>query len=122
MGRIAIQLVKAAGALVLAAASSHERLRDARAHGADAVVLAEPSTLLERIYALTEGAGCDVVIDGVGGDLFAPSLNALKAHGRYAVSMHACSAWGVSPFPPIPQWAGRIGLPKGTEPTRTSPI
>jgi len=84
VGGLAVQLAALAGARVIATASSEEKLRLAQEHGAQALV-ADPAALTGEVRALAGGGGCDVVIDGVGGDLFAPSLAALAKGGRYVV-------------------------------------
>lgn len=85
VGGLAVQLGLVAGARVIAAASNEEKLRPAREHGAQATLVADPPALAGEVRELTSGRGCDVVIDGVGGDLFAPSLAALAKGGRYVV-------------------------------------
>jgi NADPH:quinone reductase len=84
VGGLAVQLAKAAGARVIATASSAAKLEVTSAHGADEVLLADPATIQESVRKAT-GSGCDVVVDGVGGALFEPSLASLAAHGRYVV-------------------------------------
>jgi NADPH2:quinone reductase len=84
VGGFAVQLAKAAGAKVIATASSPAKLEVASTLGADEVLPADPATLVEAVRRAT-GTGCDVVVDGVGGALFEPSLASLRAHGRYVV-------------------------------------
>jgi NADPH2:quinone reductase len=55
----------------------------ARRAGADEVVLVDG--FLPAVKELTGGAGVDVVVDVVGGDLFTDSLRALGAQGRLLV-------------------------------------
>lgn len=85
VGGLAVQLGAVAGARVIATASSEQKLRMAREHGAEATLVADPAALAGEVRDLTEGHGCDVVVDGVGGGLFAPSLAALANGGRYVV-------------------------------------
>jgi len=88
VGLAAVELAKAMGARVLAGVTSHEKGRLALAHGADAVVdLAAENlrdSLREQIARVT-GGGVDVVIDNVGGDVFAGALRALAWRGRLVV-------------------------------------
>jgi len=44
------------------------------------------ATLTDRVRQFTDGRGCDVVVDGVGGALFEPSMRALANGGRYVVA------------------------------------
>jgi NADPH2:quinone reductase len=86
LGALAVMLAADHGARVIAAASTPQKLEVARGHGAHHGVLADPGTLTAAVRALTDGRGADVVVDGVGGDLFAPSLRALARGGRYVVA------------------------------------
>ena len=79
VGGIAIQLLKARGATVFTTVSSDEKAKIAAAHGADHVLRYEG--FAENIKDLTDGAGLDVVYDGVGKDTFEQSLTVLKTRG-----------------------------------------
>src|SRR5712691_3030909 len=72
VGGLAVQLAKAAGAKVLATASSPAKLEVASAHGADEALPADPATLVDAVRHAT-GSGCDVVVDGVGAASQQPS-------------------------------------------------
>ena len=85
VGLAAVQLGKAMGATVIAAASSPEKLSVAEAAGADALIDYSSEDLKARIKALTEERGADVVYDPVGGDYAEPALRALGWAGRYLV-------------------------------------
>jgi NADPH:quinone reductase len=82
-GMAAVEIGKAIGARVIAAASSAERLAMARRHGADETVDYATEALTERVMALTDGRGADVCFDPIGGDLFDGALSALGWGGRY---------------------------------------
>ncbi len=84
VGIAAVQIGKAMGARVLAAASSDEKLEFARAAGADELINYSDQPLKETVKELTAG-GADVVYDPVGGDLAQQALRALAWHGRYLV-------------------------------------
>lgn len=85
LGSLCVQLYRARGARVLATASSDARLQRAAAHGASDLVLADPERLATEVRERTDGRGVDVVVDGVGGPLFAPSMRALAMNGTYVV-------------------------------------
>ncbi len=85
LGSLCVQLYRARGARVIATASSPERLERAAAHGATDLVLADPERLTAEVRERTGGRGVDVVVDGVGGPLFAPSMRALSMNGTYVV-------------------------------------
>jgi len=85
LGALCIQLAVGAGAEAIATASSEEKRTIARGHGARISLPADPESLTAAVRAATGGRGADVVIDGVGGPLFTPSLRALAFSGRYVV-------------------------------------
>lgn len=86
LGSVVVQLVADAGARAIGTASSAEKVEIGRRHGAEVGLIADPDTLTAEVREITEGRGCDVVVDGVGGALFAPSLRALAHCGRYVVA------------------------------------
>lgn len=85
VGITAVEIAKAMGARVIAAASSDEKLDFARAAGADETINYSEESLKDRCKALTNGKGIDVVYDPVGGELAQQALRALAWHGRYLV-------------------------------------
>jgi len=89
LGLCAIQLEKAVGARILAVASTSEKRAKCMQNGADEVLETEPTTLRDRIRALTDGQGADVVLDIVGGDITEPALRALRPYGRFVVAGYA---------------------------------
>ncbi len=82
VGIPAVEISKAMGARVLAGASTPEKLAVARAHGADELIDYARDNLKDRVMALTDGKGVDVVFDPVGGDLFDSALSSLGWGGR----------------------------------------
>jgi NADPH2:quinone reductase len=85
VGLAAIEIGKALGARVIACASSDEKLAVCRSHGADATINYATEDLRERIKALTEGRGVDVVYDPVGGPYTEPAFRSLAWRGRHLV-------------------------------------
>ncbi len=84
VGLAAIDVARSLGATVIAAASSPEKLADARAMGADASIAYEDEDLKARARELS-GGGVDVVVDPVGGRHTEAALRALGPFGRLAV-------------------------------------
>ncbi len=82
VGIPAVEISKAMGARVLAGASTPEKLAVARAHGADELIDYARDNLKDRVMALTDGKGVDVVFDPVGGELFDSALSSLGWGGR----------------------------------------
>ena len=85
VGLAAVELGKALGARVIAAASSEEKLAVCREHGADETINYSTEDLRERIKALTDGKGVDVVYDPVGGDYSEAALRSMAWRGRFLV-------------------------------------
>ena len=85
VGITAVELAKAMGARVIAAASSEEKLEFARQAGADESINYSMQPLKETVKELTGGNGADVVYDPVGGDLAEQAFRATAWHGRYLV-------------------------------------
>src|SRR5438309_6667740 len=85
VGLAAIEIGKALGARVIACASSDEKLAVCREHGADASINYAREDLRERIKALTDGRGVDVVYDAVGGAYSEPAFRSLTWRGRLLV-------------------------------------
>ena len=105
VGLSAIELGKAMGAKVIAAASSEDKVAVAKEHGAD-LGFVYPRGPLDRdaqkalsneIKALTDGNGVDVIYDPVGGDYSEAALRAIAWKGRYLVIGFASG-----PIPRIP--------------------
>ncbi len=85
VGTAAIQIAKAVGAKVIAAASTDEKCALCTAQGADATINYSRENLREAIKTLTEGQGPDVVYDPVGGELAEPAFRSIAWRGRYLV-------------------------------------
>jgi len=85
VGTAAVQIAKAVGARVIAAASTDEKCALCREIGADATINYSKENLRDAIKALTDGKGPDVVYDPVGGDLAEPVFRSIGWRGRYLV-------------------------------------
>lgn len=85
VGTAAIQIAKAMGARVIAAASSDAKCELCREIGADATINYAQGNLRDAIKAATDGKGPDVVYDPVGGDLADPVFRSIAWRGRYLV-------------------------------------
>jgi len=85
VGVAAIEIGKAMGARVIAAASSDAKLALCKRLGADAVINYASENLRERIDELTDQHGVDVVYDPVGGPYTEPAVRSLAWGGRLLV-------------------------------------
>lgn len=85
VGLAAVELGKAMGAHVIAAASNDDKVGFARQYGADEGLNYTTQDLKESVKKLTDGHGADVVFDPVGGDLSEAALRATAWEGRFLV-------------------------------------
>jgi NADPH2:quinone reductase len=85
VGLAAIEIGKALGARVIAAASSAEKLEVCREHGADVLINYTSEDLREALKAATAGRGPDVIYDPVGGPYSEPALRSIAYRGRHLV-------------------------------------
>jgi NADPH2:quinone reductase len=94
VGLAAVEMGKMLGAIVIAAASSEDKLAVAQARGADHLLLYQREPFRDAVKRITDGRGADVVFDPVGGAVFENSLR--------------CIAWGARVL--VIGFTGGIGL------------
>lgn len=127
VGVAAIDVAKALGAKVIAAASTEEKRKACLSFGADEVLDYTQDNWRDELKTLLKGKPLNVVYDPVGGDFAEPALRSLGAGGRFLVVGFAtgdipkvplnlallkqCSVVGVN-------WGGHIGL----NPTASKPV
>lgn len=92
VGLAAVQIGKLIGAKVIAAASTDEKLSVCRQLGADETINYTKEDLRERIKAITDGKGIDVIYDPVGDRFSEPAVRSLAWEGRYLVVGFAAGA------------------------------
>jgi NADPH2:quinone reductase len=111
LGVLLVQLAAGSGATVIGAARGAGKADVVISHGATAYVdYAEPDWA-DEVMELTGGEGVDLIFDGVGGQIGAQGLTALRPGGRISVYGMASGSWtqpgdGVSTVPsslPTPQ-------------------
>ncbi len=85
VGTAAIQVAKAAGATVIAAASTDAKCELCKSLGADHAINYTTADLRDALKALTKGRGVDVVFDPVGGAYAEPAFRSIAWRGRYLV-------------------------------------
>ena len=105
VGIATIQIAKAMGATVIAAASSEEKLDFACEAGADLRINYSTENLKDKVKELTGGKGADVVYDPVGGDFSEQAFRAIAWDGRFLVIGFASG--------PIPAMPLNLALLKG---------
>jgi NADPH2:quinone reductase len=97
VGSAAVQIAKAAGARVIAAASNEHKRNFCRELGADVAIDLGRDNLRDALKAATDGKGPDVVYDPVGGDLAEAAFRAIAWRGRYLVI-----GFAAGPIPALP--------------------
>ncbi|WP_428482845.1 NADPH:quinone oxidoreductase family protein [Pyruvatibacter mobilis] len=115
VGLAAVELGKAMGARVIAAASTEDKVQVAKDHGADdgfvypsgEMSRDEQKAFSDKIKELTGGQGADVVYDPVGGSYSEPALRATNWEGRFLVVGFASG--------PIPKIPLNLALLKGCQ-------
>jgi len=100
VGLLACQTAKAAGATVIGTCSTEAKAAAARAAGCDHPILYTEEDFAERVSELTEGRGCDVVLDSVGRSTFNGSVRATRLRGTLVV--FGQSSGMIEPFSPRP--------------------
>ena len=97
VGTAAIQIAKATGARVIAAASNDEKCALCMQQGADASINYSRQNLRDELKTLTGGKGPDVVYDPVGGDYTEQAFRSIAWRGRYLVV-----GFAAGPIPALP--------------------
>ena len=97
VGTAAIQIAKAAGAKVIAAASTDEKCALCTELGADATINYTTQNLRDALKTLTDGKGPDVVYDPVGGELTEQAFRSIAWRGR-----HLIIGFANGPIPALP--------------------
>jgi NADPH2:quinone reductase len=85
VGLAAVEVGRRMGATVIATASSEEKLALAKAHGAHHAINYREESFRDRVKALTDGRGADVIFDPVGGEVFDQSIRCINWEGRLLV-------------------------------------
>lgn len=106
VGMAAVELGKIMGARVIAAASSDEKLAFVKQAGPDELLNYGDGELKEKVKALTDGKGADVIYDPVGGDLFDQATRCINWNGRLLVVGFTSGR--------IPSYPANLALLKGS--------
>lgn len=85
VGLTAVEVGKALGAVVIGTAGGPDKVAVALEHGADFGIDYKAEDIREKVKALTDGRGADVIYDPVGGSVFDASLRCIAADGRILV-------------------------------------
>ncbi|OLU20651.1 NADPH:quinone oxidoreductase [Pseudomonas sp. PA1(2017)] len=112
VGLAAVEIGKAMGARVIAAASSAEKLEVARNAGADELIDYSEQSLKDEVKKLTNGQGVDVIYDPVGGPLFEEAFRCMAWNGRFLVVGFAAGG-GIPALPanlPLLKGAALVGV------------
>lgn len=83
VGLIACQWARSLGVTMIGTVGSDEKAELARAHGCTHTIVYTRENFVERVKAITAGAGVPVVYDSIGKDTFPGSLDCLKPRGLF---------------------------------------
>lgn len=106
VGMAAVELGRLMGARVIAAASSDAKLEFASKAGPNELLNYGDGDLKEKVKALTDDKGADVIYDPVGGDLFDQSTRCINWNGRLLVVGFTSGR--------IPEYKANLALLKGS--------
>jgi NADPH2:quinone reductase len=95
VGSLMVQWASSIGATVIACVSNEEKGKQAKADGAQHVIVYSDNNLVERVKEITKGVGVPVVYDSVGKDTFQASLECLAYRGMLVL-------YGQASGPPEP--------------------
>ncbi|MEO1733133.1 MAG: quinone oxidoreductase [Pseudomonadota bacterium] len=113
VGLIACQWARSEGITLIGTAGSDEKCELALAHGAAHCINYRTEDFVARVKEITDGAGVPYVMDSVGKDTFAGSLDCLSPFGMLASFGNASG-----PVPPVDLGIlGQKGSLKVTRPT-----
>ena len=113
VGQIVCQWAKHLGATVIGTVGSDEKAAVARQHGCDHALVLGKDDIVERVRALTGGAGVPVVYDSIGKATFGDSLRCLRRRGILASFGEASG----DPDPVPPRRLGQLGSLYVTHPS-----
>lgn len=98
VGLLLTQMLKTAGARVIATVGTDEKAALAREAGADEVIHYNDVDFSTEVRRFTAGRGVDVVYDGVGATTFDRSIASLRPRGL--MCLYGAASGPVSPFDP----------------------
>lgn len=98
VGLLLCQMLAAKGVRVIGTTSTPEKAELARAAGADEIIFYREADVTAQVRALTDGAGVDVVYDGVGKSTFEAGLASLRPRGMMV--LFGASSGAVPPVDP----------------------
>jgi NADPH:quinone reductase len=95
VGQASVNVAKALGATVIAAASSEAKLDLAEKSGADFLINYSEKDFSVEVQKITNGLGADVILDPVGGTYFEKSFDCIAWQGRILIVGFASGEFGV---------------------------
>jgi NADPH2:quinone reductase len=113
VGLAAVDIAKALGMRVIAAASTDDKLEVCKTFGADEVINYTQEDLKEKLKELTKGNGVDVIYDPVGGIYSEPAFRSIAWNGRFLVVGFASDGNNIPKLPlnlPLLKGASIVGV------------
>lgn len=85
LGTVLVQIAHHLGARVIGTAGSDEKCELIRSLGCDHPINYREEKFREEVDRITEGKGCELIVETVGGRVFDLSMRCLRPHGRLIV-------------------------------------
>jgi len=85
VGVAALQYAKAIGAKVIGTSGSTVKLERLNAYGLDVSICSRNADFAQKVMEVTEGKGANLVVNTVGGTVFAESIRCMAFEGRLAM-------------------------------------
>jgi len=82
LGSVLVQLAKLAGATVIGTCGSAEKVEFLRSLECDHMINYNEEDFVEVVKGITDGEGCHLVVESVGGEVFEKSMRCLRRRGR----------------------------------------
>ncbi|MEH6547030.1 MAG: NADPH:quinone oxidoreductase family protein [Sneathiella sp.] len=95
VGQASVDVAKAKGATVIAAASSEAKLALAKQSGADYLINYQTDDFASEVQKITNNVGANIILDPVGGEYFEKSLDCIAWAGRILIVGFAGGEFGV---------------------------
>ncbi|MFF1255028.1 zinc-dependent alcohol dehydrogenase family protein [Pseudarthrobacter sp. NPDC058329] len=108
VGLAAIQIANLVGATPIALSRTRDKTDLLTRHGAANVITTGTEDVTERLEAITQGAGYDVLFDPVGGPLFGELASAAALYGR--VILYGALSSELTPLPALTMLQKRLTI------------
>ncbi len=82
LGTVMVQIARNVGATVIGTSSTDEKCELIASLGCEHAINYTRKDFVQEVKRITNGAGCELIVESVGGDVFDMSMKCLKRRGR----------------------------------------